>query len=59
MRFVRPRNCEVLRSDMQIYASLPLFERLCDAIADGEFADMGFGKAAARQSLIEAITAAL
>jgi len=47
------------RSDVQIYASLLVFERLCDAIADGEFADMGFGKAAARQSLIEAIKAVL
>jgi AcrR family transcriptional regulator len=47
------------RSDSQIYASLLELERLCDAIAEGEFADMGFSKALARQAVITAIRAAL
>lgn len=47
------------RSDVQIYASLLMFERLCDAIAEGEFSDMGFGKAAARLALMEAVASGL
>lgn len=43
------------RSDAQIYASLLVLERLCDAVAEGEFADMGLGKAAARRAVIAAI----
>jgi AcrR family transcriptional regulator len=44
------------RSDAEAYASLLVFERLCDAVAEGEFADMGFSKALARQAVITAIT---
>jgi AcrR family transcriptional regulator len=43
------------RSDAEIYASLLVLERLCDAIAEGEFADMGFSDALARQAVIAAI----
>ena len=46
-------------SDVQIYASLLVFERLCDAVAESEFADMGFSKAAARQAVIDAVRSAL
>lgn len=38
----------------QIYVALLVFERLCDAVAEGEFADMGFSKSAARQAVIDA-----
>jgi AcrR family transcriptional regulator len=43
------------RSDARIYASLLVLERLCDAIAEGEFADMGFSKTLARDAVISAI----
>jgi AcrR family transcriptional regulator len=42
-------------SDIEIYAALLVFERLCDAVAEGEFADMGFARGAARQAVIAAI----
>ena len=41
----------------EIAASLLIFERLCDAAAEGEFADMGLPKAAARQAVIRALVA--
>jgi AcrR family transcriptional regulator len=47
------------RSDVQIYAALLIFERLCDAMAEGEFADTGFAKASARGVVITALKAAL
>jgi AcrR family transcriptional regulator len=43
------------RSDAQIYTSLLVLERLCDAVAEGEFVDMGLGKSAARGAVIAAI----
>ena len=44
------------RSDAEIYAALLAFERLCDAAAEGEFADMGFGKTAAREVVTALLT---
>lgn len=41
----------------EIAASLLVFERLCDAAAEGEFADMGLPKAVARQAVIRALVA--
>jgi AcrR family transcriptional regulator len=41
--------------DAEIYAALLVFERLCDAVAEGEFGDMGFTRAAARQAVVAAI----
>ena len=47
------------RSDAEIYASLLVFERLCDAAAEGEFADMGLKRAAPREAVIAALRLAL
>ncbi|MEI9932606.1 MAG: hypothetical protein WDM89_19250 [Rhizomicrobium sp.] len=47
------------RSQSEIAAALLVFERLCDAIAEGEFAAMGVSAAAARRLVIEAVRAAL
>ena len=41
----------------EIAASLFIFERLCDAAAEGEFADMGLPKATAPQAVIRALIA--
>jgi AcrR family transcriptional regulator len=46
------------RDDAEIYASLLIFERLCDAAAEGEFADMGLPKKAARASVMAALRVA-
>lgn len=43
--------------DGEIAAALLVFERLCDAAAEGEFADMGLPRAAARQAVIRALVA--
>jgi hypothetical protein len=43
------------RSDGEIYAALLVLERLCDAVSEGEFGDMGFTKAMARQAVITAL----
>lgn len=43
------------RSDAQVYASLLVLERLCEAVAEGEFVDMGLGRAAGRGAVIAAI----
>ncbi|HWA31272.1 MAG TPA: TetR/AcrR family transcriptional regulator [Rhizomicrobium sp.] len=47
------------RNDAEIYAVLLVLERLCDAIADGEFGDLGFPKTAARNAVIAAVRDAL
>jgi AcrR family transcriptional regulator len=47
------------RGDAQIYATLLTLERLCDAIADSEFADMGVIKSAAREAVADAVAAML
>lgn len=47
------------RSDVEIYASLLVLERLCDAVAEGEFGGMGFTKSAARNAVISATREAL
>jgi hypothetical protein len=46
------------RSDAEIYASLLVFERLCDAAAEGEFADIGLPKTSARAAVVAALQAA-
>jgi AcrR family transcriptional regulator len=46
------------RSDAEIYASLLVFERLCDAAAEREFADMGLPKKSARDVVVAALQAA-
>jgi AcrR family transcriptional regulator len=38
-------------------AALLKLERICDAVAEGEFTDMGFSKPAARRAVIEALRA--
>jgi AcrR family transcriptional regulator len=43
------------RSESQIYGALLILERLCDAVAEGEFADMGFAKSDARKAVISAL----
>jgi AcrR family transcriptional regulator len=43
--------------DGEIAAALLVLERLCDAAAEGEFADMGLPKAAAHQSVMRALVA--
>jgi AcrR family transcriptional regulator len=43
--------------DGEIAAALLVLERLCDAAAEGEFADMGLPKAAARQEVVRALVA--
>jgi AcrR family transcriptional regulator len=43
--------------DGEIAAALLVLERLCDAAAEGEFADMGLPKAAARQAVVRALVA--
>jgi AcrR family transcriptional regulator len=43
--------------DGEIAAALLVLERLCDAAAEGEFADMGLPKAAARQAVMRALVA--
>jgi AcrR family transcriptional regulator len=43
--------------DGEIAAALLIFERLCDAAAEGEFADMGLPKSAARQAVMRALVA--
>jgi AcrR family transcriptional regulator len=45
-----PRKTRI--SDEEIYAGLIVIERLSDAAAEEEFADMGFSKRAARESVI-------
>jgi AcrR family transcriptional regulator len=44
------------QSDAQIYATLLILERLCDAIAESEFADMGFSKTTARAQVIAVLS---
>jgi AcrR family transcriptional regulator len=46
------------RSNAEIYASLIVLERLCDAVAEGEFADMDLSKKSAREAVIAALGAA-
>jgi AcrR family transcriptional regulator len=53
MRALLPKS---RHNDAQIYASLLILERLCDAISDGEFADMGLSKTAARDQVIAALS---
>lgn len=43
--------------DGEIAAALLVFERLCDAAAEGEFSDMGLPKTAARQAVVRALVA--
>jgi len=42
-------------SDTEIAASLLIFERLCDAVAEGEFVAMGLPLAAGRAAVAAAI----
>lgn len=45
------------RSEPKIAAALLIFERLCDAAAEGEFADMGLGPSTARRAVVSALAA--
>ena len=47
------------RNDAEIYAVLLVLERLCDAVAEGEFGDVGFPKTAARNAVIAVVRDAL
>jgi AcrR family transcriptional regulator len=47
------------RSDSEIASSLLILERLCDAVAENEFADMGLPRAAGRAAVVAAIKDAL
>jgi AcrR family transcriptional regulator len=40
------------KTDAEVAAMLLIFERLCDAAAEGEFVDMGFSRNAARHAVI-------
>jgi AcrR family transcriptional regulator len=43
------------RSDCEIAAALLVLERLCDAVAEGEFVDMGLSRASGRAAVLAAI----
>jgi len=47
------------RDESEIAAALLVFERLCDAAAEGEFTDMGLAKTAAREVVIASIRDAI
>ncbi|MGH6872979.1 MAG: TetR/AcrR family transcriptional regulator [Rhizomicrobium sp.] len=47
------------QGDGEIAAALLVFERLCDAVAENEFADMGLPRAAGRAAVMAAIASAL
>ena len=43
------------RSDAELASALLALERLCDAAAEGEFADLGISKAAIRKAVAAAV----
>jgi hypothetical protein len=47
------------QSDAEIASALLVLERLCDAVAENEFADMGLPRAAGRAAVVAAIKRAL
>jgi AcrR family transcriptional regulator len=47
------------RSDCEIAAALLVLERLCDAVAEGEFADMGLSRASGRAAVFAAVKDAI
>jgi AcrR family transcriptional regulator len=47
------------QSDSEIASSLLVLERLCDAVAENEFVDMGLPRAAGRAAVVAAIKGAL
>jgi len=46
------RQYGIRKTDAEIAAALLTLERLCDAVAEGEFGDLGFSRNAARRAVV-------
>jgi AcrR family transcriptional regulator len=57
-RLEQLHSLKAKRAPAQLAAALLALERLCDAVAEGEFADLGISRAEARKMVAQAVRAA-